>query len=505
MAKCLSLILLALAHLLLAATLSADSLRLTMTGAYRPFSSPDDSGTLVGFDVDIAREVARRLGREPEIIQVRWDGLPAHLQSGNSDLICGSMAITPPRLERMHFSLPYYVSGAQLFVRQGLDSVEGLRLGVTRGTTFEDFINNNPDQFPGTSVLTYESEAHIVAALRADKVDGFISDRIIGGFYINAGGGGIVPLGGLLYREACGIAARKDSGELVSQVNQALIDMVNDGTYTSIFHKWVGLNPDLEVLRESWGQHTAHIPALTDSNDDTDKPESTASFATGTGGMLSLLATGALLTLKLSLITVVAALLLGMLVGVAAASPRQVMRALADTYIWVVRGTPLLVQLFISYYVITWAINQVLGSDTVGAFGAALIALIVNTAAYNAETMRGAINGVDKGQWDAASALGMTRNKSLRRIILPQALRSAFPSLGNNFVVLIKDTSLVGAITLIELTYAAQNIVTQSGQPFLPFMLAAAFYLAIISSLSVGMRLLERRISRSVPLASRRA
>jgi ABC-type amino acid transport system permease subunit len=138
-----------------------------------------------------------------------------------------------------------------------------------------------------------------------------------------------------------------------------------------------------------------------------------------------------------------------------------------------------------------------LGFEAIGAFGAALIALIANTTAYNAETLRGGINAVDRGQWDAAASLGMSRGTILRRVVLPQAFRDSLPSLGNNLVVLIKDTSLVGAITLVELTYAARNVVFQTGQAFLPFLCAAGFYLVIISLVSIGVKAWEARLQRS--------
>jgi ABC-type amino acid transport system permease subunit len=163
----------------------------------------------------------------------------------------------------------------------------------------------------------------------------------------------------------------------------------------------------------------------------------------------------------------------------------------------VVRGTPLLVQLFMAYFALATLVNHLLGFEAIGAFGAALIALIINTTAYNAETLRGGINAVDRGQWDAAASLGMTRGRILRRIVLPQALQDALPSLGNNLVVLIKDTSLVGAITLIELTYVARNVVFQTGQAFLPFLCAAGFYLAIISLVTLGVKAWEKHLRRS--------
>lgn len=477
-------------------------LRLAMSGAFQPFSTTDAEGRLVGFDADIATEVARRLGRAPVLVQTEWAGIQAGLQSGKFDLICGSMAITPDRLERMHFSLPYYVSGAQVFAREGLRSLEGKRIGVTEDSTYARYIAEHPGEFPNTRVLRYGSEAEIVAAMNTGKIDAFVSDLIVGGFYIARGGAAeITPYGGLLYREAVGIAARLDSPGLVHRVNRALFSMITDGTYGEIYNRWVGADPDLGVLFASWGEWTGEIPPVagagTSGTGAGNGEESAAEFATETVEMVPILAEGAVLTIKLSLITALAALFTGSALGVATASRSVLASSLARGYIWVVRGTPLLVQLFISYFVVATMVNRAVGSEAVGAFGAALIALVANTTAYNAETVRGGIGSVPGGQWDAAASLGMARGRIMRRIILPQAFRNTVASLGNNLVVLIKDTSLVGAITLVELTYSARNVVFQSGQAFLPFFLAAGFYLVIITVVTLAVKGWEKRMGRS--------
>ena len=239
------------------------TLKLAMSGAYRPLSMTDAEGNLVGFDADIAKEVATRMGLEPELIQTEWAGIQAGLQTEKYDLICGSMAITPARLEAMHFSLPYYISGAQVYVRRGITDLSDIRIGVTESTTYEEYIENHPDEFPECEVLRYDSEAQIVNAMNTNKIDGFVSDRIVGGFYIKEGSAGdIVPFGDLLYHEHLGIAARKDSPELVHGVNEALKEMMSDGTYAEIYEKWVGLEPDLELLRGAWEEHAENIPPL---------------------------------------------------------------------------------------------------------------------------------------------------------------------------------------------------------------------------------------------------
>ena len=238
-----------------------DVLKLAMSGAYRPLSMTDVDGNLVGFDADIATALAERMGYEPELVQTEWAGIQAGLQTNKLDLICGSMAITPERLEAMYFSLPYYISGAQVYVKEGTTSLNGIRIGVTESTTYEDYIESHPDEFPDCEVLRYDSEAQIITAMNTDKIDGFVSDRIVGGFYIKEGGAGdIVPFGELLYFEYLGIAARKDSPELVLDVNAALEEIVEDGTYAEIYNRWVGLDADTDLLTESWVEYAEHIP-----------------------------------------------------------------------------------------------------------------------------------------------------------------------------------------------------------------------------------------------------
>lgn len=475
-------------------------LRLAMSGAFQPFSTTDASGVLVGFDADIARAIAERMGREPALVQVEWAGIQASLQSGKVDLICGSMAITEERLGAMRFSLPYYVSGAQVFVRRGTTTLEGARLGVTEASTYERYIEEHPEDFAGVSVHRFGSEAVMVAALNADKIDAFVSDLIVGGFYAKRGGGDVVPFGELLYKEPCGIAARFDAGALVHEVNAALFSLIQDGSYARIYERWVGSPPDLAALFASWAELSEHIPPLDEGSAASSSSEASATtgepaFAEDLGAMLPLLARGAWLTLVLSLLSALLALLTGVVVAIASVSTSTVLARLASGYVFVVRGTPLLVQLFLAYFGVATILNRALGFELMGAFGAALLALVVNTTAYNAESLRGGLLAVPRAQWEAALALGMTRGLALRRVVLPQALRTSLPSLGNNLVVLVKDTSLVGAITLVELTYAARNVVFQTGHALLPFLAAAVLYLALITAVSTGVRVLERRLS----------
>ncbi len=361
-----------------------EELRIAMSGAFQPFSTVDTQGRLVGFDADVARTLAARMGRRPVLVQIGWSGIQAGLQSGKYDLICGSMAITEERARNMAFSLPYYVSGAQVF---GPEGQLPRRIGVTESSTYARFLAREPERFGEAQVVAYGSEAEILAAVVAGKVDGFISDRIVGGFYLSRSSAtGISPTGSLLYLESCGIAARKEDLDLVRQVNQALLGMLQSGEYEEIYQRWVGDRPDLETLLSQWGNHAALLPR-----------EQSVSVADerADGGdwrsVLALLAAGAWLTLRLSLLTAVGSLLTGLLIGLGSLSPNRLVRASAQGYVILVRGTPLLVQLFLSYFVLATALNRLAGYELVGPFLAAFLALVVNTTAYNGETLRGAI------------------------------------------------------------------------------------------------------------------
>ncbi len=185
---------------------------------------------------------------------------------------------------------------------------------------------------------------------------------------------------------------------------------------------------------------------------------------------------------------------LGLAVGFGAALARTFgpgpLRSAARFYVWIVRGTPLLVQLFLVFY----------GLPSVGvvleAFPAALIGFTLNVGAYTSEILRAAIVSVPKGQWEAAHSVGMSWSQAMRRTILPQAARVATPPLGNSFISLVKDTSLAAAITVPELFQSAQRVAAATYEPLALYLEAALFYLALSSALSALQTRLERRLAR---------
>jgi len=195
----------------------------------------------------------------------------------------------------------------------------------------------------------------------------------------------------------------------------------------------------------------------------------------------------ALVTIQLSILTTILGLTCGALGAAARMSRSVILRSIGATYVSLFRGTPALIQLFILYF----------GGPQIGiqldAFDAGVIGLGVNIGAYMTETMRGAIQSVDKGQAEAARTLGMSRWEAMRKVILPQAMRMMIRPLGVNINALIKGTALVAAISVIELTYTAQRYIGSTYKPFEMFLLSGALYMIIIYVVGQGIAWLDRK------------
>ncbi|QZN96101.1 amino acid ABC transporter permease [Symbiopectobacterium purcellii] len=207
----------------------------------------------------------------------------------------------------------------------------------------------------------------------------------------------------------------------------------------------------------------------------------------------SLLSAGLQFTVPLSILSFVLGLALGILVALIRLYGPKPLKWVADFYVWVIRGTPLLVQLFLIFYGLPNA------GITLDAFPAALIGFTLNVGAYSSEIVRGAILSVAKGQWNAAASLGMNRRQTLRWVIIPQSIFVSIPPLSNTFISLIKDTSLAAVITVPEMFLAAQRIVSVTYEPLILYVEAALIYLLFSTVLSKLQTRLETYYQRHIP------
>lgn len=217
----------------------AEEISFAMSGAYPPFNYYNDKNELVGFDVDVAAEIADRLGVEPKYVTTSWAGITEGLRAKRYDAILGSMAITPERLKVVNFSIPYYFSGAQLIVRKGSDiqkpkEIKGKTVGIATGTTFREDAKKL-----GANVRLYDGDNQTMMELLNGRIDGVISDRVVG-LNFKRKGYDVKLAGNLLRKEDIAVALRKEDDSLLVKINMILLNMHQDGTLAEISQKWFG-------------------------------------------------------------------------------------------------------------------------------------------------------------------------------------------------------------------------------------------------------------------------
>ncbi len=428
-----------------AAGAEADQAPLTvaLTGKYPPFSFYDENGELAGFDVDVSRAVAGRLGRRLEIVATEWDGILAGLLSGKYDAIIGSMAITPERARQVDFSEPYYVSGAQLFVRRsdrgdldGIAACAGRPVGVGLGETYEHYLRR---EHPEVEAVTYKSTVDIFQDMENDRLSGFITDKLVGAWQVKSAGRDFVPAGKLLFEERIGIPVRKDRPELLAGINAALADMQASGERDRLFEKWFGL-----ARRRPTGMSAATVVRLL-----------LRGFGITIGVAVASLAIGFVLAIPL-----------GMVLNRGRGAGCRAVRAFVDF----VRGTPVLIQLLFVYF----GAPQV--GVTLSPIASAVLTLSVSAAAYMSEIVRSGLMSVDHGQELAARALGLSGRQTFRLVVWPQAFRVAMPPLINAVVALTKDTALISVISVGEVVREAQSIISVTFQPIQYYLIVAGMF-----------------------------
>jgi His/Glu/Gln/Arg/opine family amino acid ABC transporter permease subunit len=213
-------------------------------------------------------------------------------------------------------------------------------------------------------------------------------------------------------------------------------------------------------------------------------------FLSFTATYLPYLLQGALVTIEIAIISVIFGSIIGIFVGLGRVSSNPLLSQLSRFYIWVIRGTPLLLQLFVIHF----AIPSVFSSLTMPPFVSACIALSLNAAAYIAEIARGAIQSIDKGQMEAARSLGLSSSQAMRRVIIPQAFRRMLPPLGNEFIALIKESSLVSTIALYDLLRTGQQIISSTYLYMEVFLLVGLIYLFLTTIMSYIVGKIEKKV-----------
>lgn len=454
---------------------SAEPFRVALTGRYPPFSFYSSEGQVQGFDVDTAREVGRRLGRPTQIIATEWAGIIPGLQAGRYEAIIGSMAITPEREQAVLFSRPYYISGAQLFVRESdlerfpnIDAFTNERIGVGIGSTYEQYVTRN---YPHLNVQMYPGETDMFQDMRAGRLSGFVTDRLVGMYNAERAGEDFVPAGPLLYRERCAIPVARHNVQLVQQINQALDAMEADGFFDDLHMKWFGSPPD-----------TAAADAAADIAD-LDADEITPRV------IARVMLKGFVLTLVVASVSIIVGFLISIPVGVGIHGGPTVVRWVLIGFSDLIRGTPVLVQLFFIYYGLGHYIQLT-------PLQAGIIAMTINATAYMGEVVRSGLMSVQPGQVTGALALGLTRPQAFFHVVWPQAFRIMVPPLMNSVVALLKDTALVSVIGVAEVVTETTKLAAITFRPLELWFFVGLLFFAVAFPLMKAAKMLEERMRR---------
>ena len=435
------------------------------------YEDAKDPTKIIGFEVDIANALARRLGVKARFIQYNWSNLVPSLERGDFDIAMNGLEYTAERAERILLSDPYFTYAETLAVRVGspyksLADLKGKRVGTLNQTYAHDLLRAQP-----LEAVLYEGNEEPYIDLEQGRVDAVLLDNIIAERY------GCTPqrptvkcLPDDVARGTYVIGIRKQDPELKAAIDEALAAMRKDGELEAILRK-----------ARLWDQRQTEPPPTTAAV--------ITKYRTFDGSMFWQFVEAAFVTLKLSIMAFLIAVPLGVLLALGRVFGSPVTRVLARIYIEVFRGTPVLLQLFVLYYGLA-------PYYSLGPVQAAVLGLGLNYAAYEAEVYRGALLAIPRGQVEASKALGMTATQTLGHVLVPQALRIALPPMTNDFVSLLKDSSLVSVITVIELTKRMTIAAVDMRGWLIPGLACAALYLALSFPLSELARRLERRLAR---------
>jgi polar amino acid transport system substrate-binding protein len=455
-----------------------------------PFVEADPArpDVVSGFDVEVAGLLARGLHRAPRFVMITFSSIDQSIARGDAEIGLSGIEDTPARRAVLSTTIPYYEFREVLSVRTAdasrfrtLQDLSGHKVATLSGTIAYDILLRAARDH-GIDALSYEDDVHPYSDLVLGRVDAVLLDNVLAerrrrfvpgftiqpdtiavGHYIGVLSAANAPL-----RDAC---------------NEILRDAMRDGTLERIFRKWNVWNDDQPMLyaRLLAGEAVAPIIGF-----DVSGGSASLSAIEATTRYLPSLLRASVVTIVLSCVSMALAVVLGVLIATGRVYGAMPIRAVLTGFVEIMRGTPILLQLFVLYYGIAAAIR-------LPAFGAAFLGLALNYSAYESEIYRSALEAVAPGQLEAARTLGLTTRQILVLIRGPQAFRLALAPMTNDFIALLKDSSLVSVLTVMELTKQTQIFATNLGSWVLPGTLCAALYLAMSLPLAALASRLERR------------
>ena len=454
-------------------------------GAPYVFADPKDPSRFIGFEVDLAAAIATHIDQPIALTQYDYKSLLSGLDRGDLDLAMNGLEITPDRKGKVLFSRPYYVYRQQLVARAGEARFSTLAeckaAGCTIGTLEETAASRLLERM-GIASKLYEGQVEPYQDCAFGRTDAVLLDLPIAVYYAKDNPK-LAFLNEPIEKGYYAIAFKSGQTELAARVDVAIGALVSSGELRSIYEKWGLWNEDQSALATASGE------------DVTAQAARQWTF----WHYSPLLFESALTTIFLTLTSMALAIFLGLPIALARLYGPKPLQWLAIGYVELFRGIPVLLLIYFLYYGLPGAAEawELSVSLKLGPMEAAILGFGLNYAAYEAEIYRAGIGAIPRGQWEAASALGMPAALTFRRVVLPQAVRVILPPMTNDLVALLKDTSVVSVIAVVELTKQYQ-ILTKSSMKFVEIgAVTAGLYLVMSVPLGILSRRLEARWGRS--------
>lgn len=457
---------------------------------FPPYGYKDDNGEYVGFDLDLAQAVCDKNGWTLVKQPIDWDSKDMELNSGTIDCIWNGFTMTGREKDYTWSSA--YIDNSQVVIVKSdaqinnLSDLAGKVVAVQSDSsalaafTGEDASESNIQLAKSFSSLQQVGDYNSAFMnLESGSVDAICMDIGVAGYELKARGNSFRMLSEHVSSEEYGIGFKKGNTKLRDQVQETLNEMLADGTFMDIAKKW---NVDESVCLGQEGK---------DSVMKAEGASDGSGSQNGFTDILGQLSTGMISTLGIFVLTLIFSLPLGLLLTFIRMSKLKVLQWIAKIYISIMRGTPLMLQLLVVFFGPYYLFGVSLSYSY--RFYAVIIGFSLNYAAYFAEIYRAGIEGVPKGQYEAADVLGYSKAQTFIKIIFPQMVKAVLPPVTNEVITLVKDTSLAFALAYTEMfTLAKQVAATQAS--IMPLFVAGLFYYIFNFIVAYIMERLEKKM-----------
>ncbi|MBG9978457.1 ABC transporter permease subunit [Ruoffia tabacinasalis] len=435
-----------------------------LDSTFAPYGFLDD-GEYTGFDIELAEEVFDNMGVDYEFQSIDWSMKEAELNNGNIDMIWNGYSKTPEREELVLFSDNYVEGRVGVLVKndskiQTIADLEGKKVATQEGSSQLEAIRQQPgleESLDGGRVITFSSFNEVLQELATGRVDAIVVAELVTRYYFSQNGqaGDYRMLDEDFGITETAVGFRQNETAFVEDFNVALNEVLNSEAYEEIENRW---------FAELGGDESAEE-----------------------ANMLAPLLDAAKTTLLVFFVVLIVSIPLGLIIALLEQRAPAWIKAIIQVYVYVFRGSPLLLQLMVVYFGLPFL------GITLDRVPAALATMIINYAAYLVEIFRGGLNAIPQGQYESLKVLSINKLTGYRRVILPQLWKVVMPSVGNEVISLVKDTSLIYILGLDELLKVGRSLSNQYAS-MMPYLYVGVIYLALTGIVTIVLNQIEKRI-----------